>query len=395
MQGDAVSELQPFDTLALRFVEDYGVPGMSLAVAKDGRLLLARGYGWADRDAQEPVQPDTRFRIASVSKPVTAFAILSLVDDGKIALDAPILTQFDQRAAARAKEPNDPRWNQITPRHLLQHTGGFDRGASFDPMFRSRSIAEAEGVAPPANGDAIVRYMLDRALDFEPGSRYAYSNFGYLLLGQLIESVSGQDYETFVRDDVLAPMNIRDMALGRTLLEHRAPKESRYYASGPRASVFESTTPRVPRPYGAWYLEPMAAHGGWIATATDLVRLAATLDRPEVLPFSGASRAAMIAAPEGSVGHNEDGARKEVYYGFGWKVRHVNDRGDVNLWHLGSLDGTSSILVRRYDGLVWAALFNSRKRVGPRMQEPAAAIDALLHQAAAQVEEWPAGDPLF
>lgn len=393
--GTPHPELRPFDTLALQFIEEYGVPGMSLAVAKNGNLVLARGYGWSDQHAEEPVQPDTRFRIASVSKPVTAFAVTQLIDQGKIDLDTPVLRQFLSEAAALTEEPKDPRWNHITPRHLLQHTAGFDRKASFDPMFRSRSIASAQDVPPPADGRAITRHMLGRDLDFDPGTQYAYSNFGYLLLGQLIESVTHQDYETYVREEVLERMNIRDMALGRTLLDHRSPKESRYYASGLGPSVFESTAPIVPRPYGAWFLEPMAAHGGWIATATDLVRLAAALDDSNIRPFSEEALDLMIEAPTGSVGHDDDGSRKDVYYGFGWKVRHVNDQGDVNLWHLGSLDGTSSILVRRYDGLVWAALFNSRARVGPESQEPAAAIDSLLHRAAAQVVEWPEGTPLF
>src|SRR5262249_17746773 len=128
----------------------------------------------------------------------------------------------------------DPRWKQVTVLHLLQHTGGWDRDRSFDPIGVPWDVARALKIEPPVRPEHVVRYMMGRPLDFDPGRRYACSNFGYLLLGRLVEAASGRPYETYVRDRVLAPLGVTDMRLGRALLEDRAKGEVRYYDSRKR-----------------------------------------------------------------------------------------------------------------------------------------------------------------
>jgi N-acyl-D-amino-acid deacylase len=107
----------------------------------------------------------------------------------------------------------DPRWKKVTIEHLLQHRGGWNCDKSFDPMFRSPTIVEELDVPPPAKPWDIIRYMLRQPLDFEPGARDAYSNFDYCLLGRVIEKISGQTYEDYVRKEVLAPLGIQSMRL--------------------------------------------------------------------------------------------------------------------------------------------------------------------------------------
>jgi CubicO group peptidase (beta-lactamase class C family) len=141
-------------------------------------------------------------------------------------------------------------------------------------------------------------------------------------------------------------------------------------------------------PYGAWCVEAMDAHGGWLASAPDLVRFASAFNDPrrgKVLKPK--SMEIMFARPPGAAGREADGKPRDAYYACGWMVRPIGNTGGANIWHGGSLDGTSTLLVRRYDGLAWAVLFNSRD--GAKKKAPADAIDSLLHQAADAVQTWP------
>ena len=390
--GNANPDLKPFDDLMIAFVTEHKAPGAALAVTKDGRLVYARGFGLADRKTRKPVEPTSLFRIASISKPVTAVAVLQLVERGKLKLDDRIFRILEHKPFLPEGAKLDPRLDQITILHLLRHTGGFDRDASLDPMFRSVQFAELLGVEPPAKPDHIIRVMRGRELDFDPGQRYAYSNFGYCLLGRAIEAVSGQTYEAYVREHVLAPLGITRLRIGRTLLEGRAPGEVRYYDEKGRrrnAVLGERLGKPVAWPYGGWYLEAMDSHGGWIASAVDLVRFASALDRPTKCPIlSAASIRAMFARPEGLAGYDEEGKPRAAYYGCGWRVRPVGRK--ANHWHTGGLAGTSTLLVRRHDGLNWAVLFNTRR--DPDGKTLATLIDPLLHRAANAVKSWPKDD---
>lgn len=387
--GDAVPGLESLDMMMFSFVREHQVPGASIAVTKDGRLVYARGFGFADREQQLSVQPDSLFRIASISKPVTAAAVLKLVEDGKLALDTKIFPFLGLDKLALA----DPRLNQITIQHLLNHSGGWDSARTFDPMFRPIEIAKEQRVNPPAKPWDIARYMAVRKLDFDPGSRYVYSNFGYSLLGLAIEKAALCPYDQYVQDAILNPLKIKGMRLGRTLPGDRAEKEVRYYDGQTKptgkAVVGRPLGRDVPLPYGAWCLESMDSHGGWIASTVDMVRFAAAFDDSKQCPIlNPRSVMTMFACPEGTPGHTDAGKPRDAYYACGWMVRPLNgDRS--NQWHNGALDGTSTLLVRRWDGLDWAVFFNARKDT--KGEELAAAVDALVHQAVDKVKAWPSG----
>jgi len=380
--GRAVPELASFDRVLCRLMQDWNIPGGAVAVAKDGRLLLSRGYGWADVERRQPVKPDSLFRIASVSKPITALALLVLVEQGRLDLDAKAV---DLLGPIRPMEGAsiDPTFRQITVRQLLYHTAGFDRQASFDPMFppaAMRAVLES-----PVDSRSIIRYMLGRPLDFPPGTRYAYSNFGYCLLGRILEQVTGEPYDRAVERLVLRSVGITRMRLAKTRLEDRAPDEVHYYMPDTRCerSVFPDVKQPVPIPYGPFYIEAMDSHGGWLASAADLVRLAASVDgtrkpgllQPETVRLME-SRPVDIA---------DEAA---AYYGLGWNVRPVG--GSANWWHAGSLPGTSSLLVRTHHGLTWAVVLNSRGKEGsPLIGE----LDQAMWRAVEQVDTWPEQPP--
>ncbi len=331
--------------------------------------------------------PTSLFRIASVSKPITAIAVLQLVEQQKLTLDTRVFDLLglgtDDTSTKRAF---DPRWLEVTVEQLLEHRGGFDHDVSFDPMFRSVEFAKQLGIDAPAMPWDIIRVMKARPLDFAPGERYAYSNFGYCLLGRVIEHVSSMSYESYVQQNVLAPIGITDMRIGATLEAGRAPGEVRYYATGSATSVFQSDLGRkTPWPYGGWCLEAMDAHGGWIASAVDLAKLAAALDDPvhcKLLSEPSIARMHQRPRSHSSIPNSESSISGPVYYSLGWQNRKVSP-GKASHWHNGSLDGTSSILIRRHDEKNFVVLLNTRtsKTEKSMVNE----IDALPHRAAARV----------
>ena len=390
--GSIDSRLTAYDDLMHDFLGKHHLPGAAVAVTEQGRLVLARGYGYADLAELEPVTAESLFRIASISKPISAVAILQLIEQGKLGLDDKILEVLDySQAIAAAGDAFDGRWRDITIRHLLEHRGGWNRDKSFDAMFQSVRFAKEQGVPAPAGPETIVAAMFRQQLDFAPGERYAYSNFGYCLLGRVIDKLTGEDYESYVQQHVLAPLGIHSMRLGKTHLEGRAPGEVRYYQPGQDTSVFEADLDMtVPSQYGGWYLEAMDAHGAWIASAVDLARFSVAFDDPDHCPIlSRQSIELMYARPPGLAGHDDDGQPKDVFYSLGWQNRVVG-KDRVNHWHTGSLPGTATILIRRHDGKNFIVLMNSR--VSPTSQHLTRDMDPQLHKVADSITEWPQVD---
>jgi len=383
------SAFAPFDREVEAFMQARKVPGGALAVVKDRRLVYARGYGWADREAKEPARPDSLFRIASISKPITAVTVLKLAEAGKLDLDRPAFDIVRLDPFKSSGIQFDSRLQQITVRQLLHHTGGWDRDQSYDPMFMAIEIANALKVPPPAGPREVIRFMLGHRLDFDPGTRYAYSNFGYCVLGRVIEAVAGQAYDEHVRRETLAPIGIHRMRIGASLFAKRGSDEVRYYTTDDAKgrSVFPGTASKVPWPYGGFHLEAMDAHGGWLASAVALARFASALDNVEHSPLlAAAGMRTMYEPPPPPVCRDDKGALLATFYGCGWSVRPVGQAGKANYWHSGSLPGTASLLVRRWDGLSWAVLFNQRSEDS---KLPDMAIDLAMHRAAAEVAHWP------
>lgn len=357
--GQAVPALAGFDDVMTALMQQYRLPGGQLAVAKDGRLVLNRSYGVADA-AGTPVQPDNLFRIASVTKTITTVAVLTLVDDGKLALDDKVFPLLNFSPPPHATV--DPRLNHITVKDLLVHAGGWDSTKSFDPQYLpwSRMAAATVGTEDPPEAATIVRFMLGQPLDFDPGAESVYSNFGFNVLGRVIEHVSGQSYANYTLEHVLVPAGIRDMRIGGTRASERAPGEVAYAnpADLPlQPSVFWGEG-FVPAAYGAYSLPALDAHGGWIATAADLARFATAIDgqRGAAL-LQPATVQAMITTPRPKAGATGAG-NPPVSAGLGWDMTPV--AGGVEWAHAGALEGSNaSWLFRGADGLTLAYVFNT------------------------------------
>ncbi|MDG1895803.1 MAG: serine hydrolase [Fuerstiella sp.] len=387
--GEQDERFASYDRLMHNFMKEHRVPGASVAVTDRGKTVFARGYGFADVAAHEPVQPDSLFRIASLSKPITAVAVLQLIESDRLSLDAKVFSVLNHADDIKAAGDDfDTRLLDITIRHLLEHRGGWDRGKSFDAMFQSVRFAKQIGVPAPADQAAVIKAMFSQKLDFDPGERYAYSNFGYCLLGRVIEKLTGQSYDDYVKEKVLAPIGIKTMKIGASRLKGRSEDEVRYYQPGSGKSVFhDDLDQEVPSQYGGWNLEAMDSHGAWIASAVDLAKFAAAFDDPDnCLLLSRESIELMYRRPPGLAGHEDDGSEKDVFYSLGWFNR-VGGGGSVNHWHTGSLAGTSAIMIRRHDEKNFVALLNSR--VSSSASHLGRAIDHLLHEAANEVTDWP------
>jgi N-acyl-D-amino-acid deacylase len=384
--GLEVAAMAPYDDAMQAIMARYEIPGGSLAVARGGRLLLARGYGYADVDARAPVQPSTLFRVADVSKVVTAAAVLRLVQDNGLSLDTPAFFVLDHLRAPPGTDRDD-RLADVTVRDLLTHSGGWDQGRSIDPMqaLWGRRASQSTGAPTPASCETVARFMLGRKLDFGPGDGYAYSNFGYCLLELILAKTTRQSYESFVQERVLAPAGIRGMRLGASQPAGRFADETRYYDHGRSSlqpSVFDPTT-FVTRPYGSFHLEAQAASEGWLATPTDLVRFVAAIEGKRGSPLlDEQSRAAMLRRPA-------LWRETTTYYAMGWFVRPIRERNEANWYHNGSLPGTYALLVRGFNGVTWAAVFNSRPRDWETFGDE---LDRALWRATRLVDDWPTHD---
>ena len=387
--GTKVPALSVFRSTVETYMKRGGIGAGALAVTVEGRLVLAQGYT-LDSDKGYAVSPHSRFRIASLSKPLTATAVLALVQERELRLNTPVaeLLAFEPPAAQR----RDPRLDDITVRHLLRHRGGWSVAElGFDPMFADHRIARALDAGLPISQEQIIRYMSGEPLSFDPGTRAAYSNFGYMLLGRVIEAVTGLPYERYVERTVLAPIGMNDTQLGRTLPEHRARGEVRYESDFRGPSVFVESADAVPMPYGGWNLENMDAHGGWISSVLDMARFLARFHDPETHPvLSERSIKLMFSAATPR-------ADAEESYGMGWRLHRPAERADGALrgfeaWHAGSLDGSLALMVRRPDGVGWIALFNRRDSRVDRIGESYWEIDEMLEEAADAVDGWPAHD---
>jgi N-acyl-D-amino-acid deacylase len=251
---------------------------------------------------------------------MTAAAIRKLIEDGKLAEDTKVLEFLQLELPAEANV--DSRWRDITIGQLLAHRGGFDRNTAGDPMFQSAEIAAALGLQHAPSASDTVHYMLSRPLQFDPDSKIVYSNFGYCLLGRVIEKASGQSYVQYLKEKILEPIGIRDVMLGHTLTNDRDPREP-FYADPLRASsvIDLAGTDPVKFPDGGFHLEAMDSHGGLIGTAPDLVKF---------------------------------------LHHFRIDGRMVETSGADPGAFFGSLPGTFTVMARRPDGVLIAALFNQR-----------------------------------
>ncbi len=333
--------------LAGAFMQQYNVPGLSVAVGRAGALIYEDAFGWADREKREAVSPMHLFRIASVTKPITSVAIFSLIEESRIQLTDRIFGPGAITGTDYGRPPFHPQVDEITVENLLTHTGGGWSNAHADPMFMNLEMNHAQ----------LIEWTLrNRPLDNPPGQHYAYSNFGYCVLGRVVEKISRQSYEAYVRNSLLKRCGINDMMIAGNTLAQRQPREVKYYGQGDN-------------PYGM-NVARMDSHGGWIARPADIVEFFMHVDGFPAPPniLKPQTIRTMTTASVANAG-----------YAKGWAVNKFN-----NWWHSGSLPGTATIAVRTRSGFCWAAFANTRRSNSPLEGD----LDKLVWNMVREVKSW-------
>ena len=332
------------------------VPGAAIAITRDDRLVYAAGFGFANRETGEEAGPTSLFRIASVSKPVTSTAILKLIEAGKLHLTDKIFGPGSLLGAQFPTPAGNTKINQITVKHLLEHVSGLSN-TNGDPMFMNVGMNHAQ----------LISWMLNdtgHRMTRDANTRFEYLNFGYCLLARVIEKVSGKPYETFVKQVVLGPSGIGDMAIGGNTEALRRPREVKYYGSN-------AYTINVTR---------MDGHGGWVASSIDLARFMARVDgqagKPDVI--TAASRTAALTPSL-----IPDDKMNPANYGFGWGC------GNNSQSHNGAMPGTLAIIYKSGKaGFNGSGEANTRPASDEWVSGLTQAIESIINH----VNAWPSYD---
>lgn len=342
-----VPGLHPLDSIMARYLRRWEINGAQLAVTRNDSLLYVKGYGWADKERNVPMEPCHIMRMASVSKLVTAVGIMKLQElrllrlSDKVFGSNGILSDTTFTNAIR-----DKRYFDITVEQLLRHKAGFTTVAG-DPMSSTRYIMMQNRLTEPPSHRELLRILLRRRLGFDPGTARCYSNLGYVILSMIIEKRSGLSYEKFMQDYVLRPAGCFDFHIAGIYYRDRRPNEVRYYMHGGSEPVYEynNSGNLVEKCYGDTDLPSLAGAGAWVASVAELSRFIASIDGDSIVPdiISPKSVAAMTQEmPSGD-------------FSLGWN-RTPSGRPWIRT---GSLSGTSALVMRYPDGQCWILITNT------------------------------------
>jgi len=297
-------EAAKMDAVVKAYAGKTGFMG-SVLVAKGGAVLFEKSYGMADLEWDVPNTPDAKFRLGSITKQFTATAILQLQEHGKLSVDDPITKYVDGAPEA---------WKGISIHHLLTHTSGIPSYTEFPdfakPKFMRVPLAPLE----------IVMLSKDKPLEFQPGEKWKYDNTGYVLLGYIIEKVSGENYSEYLKKHVFEPLDMKDSGYdwSRTVLQQRA---SGYHWGGASYLNAEYLDMSLPHAAGSLY-----------STVRDLYRWDRSLYTEKVLSKKSLDR--MFTPVKND-------------YAYGWFVTRSKDRTRVT--HGGGINGFATIITRYPD----------------------------------------------
>ncbi len=357
--GLEVPELALVEQAMLDVMESEKIGAGMLAVMRHGVPIYHRSFGWRDEARTEPLPIDSMMRLASITKPLTAAAIRSLVRPGVFSLSDKVFDTTGNGNGLLDHVPfgtPDPRVNDMTVLHLLRHQGGWDRGVAGDHTYRERQIASEMGLTSPPGRDATMRWILGKPLQFAPGTDSAYSNIGYMALGLISEKLTGKPHIEVLRERVFGPMGVdpNDVIHGRTFAADQDPREPFYDGSPFATNVFFPTHSNdrfVDRPYGGWDQEARIGQGAVVATPLAILEF---LDHYQV------------------AGNNIGGPRPAP--------------GNWRWSHSGGFSGTSTMATQRGDGINFVIMFNKSDTAGE--------LNTRLNDifGSGQIRNWPTFD---
>lgn len=329
--------------MAAAFRRQFSVPASSIAISRNGQFVYDEAVGMGDRQHLTPVQQASLFRIASVTMPITSVTVFSLIEQGKLNLSDKVFGPSGILGAKYGKPPYRQYVTDITVDHLLTHTAGGWPSDSTDPMMRNSSWDQTK---------LITETIANQPLTNPPGTHWAFSNFGYCVLGRVIEAVTGQPYASYVQANILAPCGISTMQIAANKESHRAANEVVYYGQYSEDPYKINVT-------------RMDSDAGWIASSTQLVQFLNHVSGAPGIPAL-LKPATVQAMTTPAPAYPQGPAR----YARGWMV---SGNAEGEWWHNGSLPGSTTMMARTAQGLCWAALTNTRT-------EPSNEIDTALAQ---------------
>lgn len=331
------------------FRRQYRVPAMSIALSKNGQFVFDHAGGMADRQHMMQAQQNTLFRIADLSQAITAVTIFSLIEASKLNLTNHVFGSMGILGTKYGKAPYKTYVTDITVDHLLSHTAGGWADDDNDPMLHNNGWDQAK----------LITETIDNVpLTNQPATHWAYSNFGYCVLGRIVEQVTGQPYETYVQANILAPCGITTMRIAQNSERHRAPDEVVYigqYSEDP----YKINVNR------------MDSCAGWIASSTQLVQFLDHVGGAPGIPAllkPGTIRVMTTPVPVYPQG--------DARYARGWMVA---DNGSGSWWLSGSLSGSTALMIRNPDASCSAAVCNTRS-------EPHQEMDTALYEMLRNME---------
>ncbi|HVR95712.1 MAG TPA: serine hydrolase domain-containing protein, partial [Thermoanaerobaculia bacterium] len=301
-------------------------PGAAVLVVKDGDVLLRKGYGLANLELGVPVEPDMAFEIGSVTKQFTAAAILMLAERGQLRLDDDVTRHLPEFPTQGRK---------ITIEHLLTHTSGIPSYTGL-PEWQGQSRQEA-------TVDQLIGFFRDKPLEFEPGTRWAYNNSAYVLLGAIVEKLSGKTYEQFVEEEIFKPLGMKDSRYG-----------SKSEVVARRASGYEGETGAYRNASYLSMTQPYSA-GALISTVDDLAAWDRALTGETLLKKASLER--MFTPVSLASGLS-------TRYAYGWSVFDFEGRRVIE--HGGDINGYASYLLRIPEERLVVVILSNNPEKRPR-----------------------------
>ena len=329
-------EMEGMDKKIRQFIKRWDINGAAIAIVRDDSLIYAKGYGWADKEAGVEMQPCHIMRVASVSKLITATGIMVLQEQGKLTIKDKV---FGPEGILNTEFFNeltkcDSRYKEITIEDLLRHRSGFYR----DPVFSSIDVQHQMRLDHPPTKEDFFTLVLGRKMKAAAGARRRYSNFGYIVLSEIIEKVSGQKYEDFINEHVMYPAGCYDTHIAGVYYKDKRKNEVRYYThegDGKCIPDFNNPKDTVERCYGGTNLPLLSGAGGWCCSPVELARFVASIDGNGTVPDIISEKSVR------QMTEDIDGA-----FSLGW-----NDTDPKKGWNrTGSLAGTHALIHQYPDG---------------------------------------------
>ncbi|MFI3293027.1 MAG: serine hydrolase domain-containing protein [Rikenellaceae bacterium] len=369
-----LKQTQRFDRDIEKFMRRWEFTGVSFALMRNDSLIYAKGYGYADKERGEECDVKHRFRIASVSKLITATAIMKLVEEGRLSLGAQVFGENGIFSDSIYLDLRSRHHEKITVEHLLRHTSGFSESRG-DPGFANYMVARVLDKELPLTIDDIVLYATKTNIISAPGGRYDYSNMGYMILGEIVERVSGVSYESYVRDSIMAPIGCYDIYIGKNYSRDRASNEVKYYEvkEAEPVEAYDGTGRMTMKSDGGNNVTLLGGAGGWVSSSVELLRFVASIDDKALYNTILTDETIRVMT---------DTRRNK--HPIGWASVSKRD------WlRSGSMAGTSALIKRQSDGYTWVFLVNNSAWIGPNITRY---ISSSISSAIAKVSDWPQRD---